>query len=108
MAKSRITRGTLQHHQNREKSLAHIVLSGEALRPLEYEYQGSAVVHFYAHRGNLFSFITHSTDMKKVPEQQASAGVVELSRALMSKYGRRPPETRNPELRAVDEGETNG
>lgn len=94
-SKTTIARSKENGHPSRAISLDFIKKSGRALLPPEYTYQGSAVVHFYEHKSNAmmgqggnFAFVAHHTEMGDVPEQQASAGVQELSRALMSVYGR--------------------
>lgn len=109
--RTKIRKGSLQNHPQRKKSLELIEESGRALKPMLYEYQGSAVVHYYALRGNEFAFIAHCTDMTKIPEQQASAGITQLAQAMMSKYGRNAPKTLDPNKQSTNDGEvenTNG
>lgn len=107
MAKAKVRRGTLQQHPQKQRSLKLLKESGDALRPAFYEYLGSAVVHYYALRGHEFAFIAHSTDMTKVAETQASAGISELSRHLMSRFGRNQLKSLDPAKQFTDDGESN-
>lgn len=101
MAKTKITRNDMRTHRFAEDAKRLIKQAGVALKPLEHEYQGSAVVHFYAYRDNLFAFIATTIGLDGISERQADAGFKELQRAMMGAYGRSPPATRKNDLTIV-------
>lgn len=101
--KTKITRDKMDDHPSRSASVDFIKKSGKALKPVDHIYQGTAVVHFYAHQKEAtFAFIAHCVDLKSIPEPQADAGSKELIRAMMSQYGRKFQEKKDPGLSIVD------
>lgn len=65
---------------------------GERLTPDGLQYVGSAVVHYYTRKlGPDGVTLVQVTDIARVPERLAVAGVQELGRELMARYGHRPP-----------------
>lgn len=66
-------------------------------------YVGSFAVHVYATGGALAAtlgppeYVTaaHVTDLTRIPESIARHAMVELSRAVMVRYGRKPPARRD-------------
>lgn len=74
-----------------------IIRAAEIHKPLEADYLGSAVVHFYkrdilANQQSLF--VACQTNMEGVTdEQHASLGWAQLRSAMMKRWGRKDPKT---------------
>jgi hypothetical protein len=88
-----------EKYEDKDKEAAakeFLTRSGKSLTPSDLKYMGSAVVHFYQHeKQSLFAFVAHVTGgIEHLPEPQASAGWKELGRAMMDRFGRKPPEHR--------------
>lgn len=100
--KTEISRKSGNDLPNRNSAIDLTKRSGRMLCPIDLQYQGSGVVHFYANKtDDLFAFIATTTGFENIPEPQCSAGIRELSRACMERYGRKPPETIDPQIKLV-------
>ncbi len=85
----------IQHAEGSAKGLAE---HGERLRPEGTAYIASFVVHIYKQRSNEDSvMLTASTGVSAVPEALAMLGLKELTKHLMTKYGRKIPRARGEE-----------
>ena len=91
--KADVKRDNLSNHHLRKSTEQLLITAGKAVRPIGFDYLGTACVHYYvAESGmttNAFAFIQHTVGMNEVPEQAADAGHKELKTTLMKIYGRR-------------------
>lgn len=92
--KADVKRDNLSNHHLRKSTEQLLTTAGKALRPIGFDYLGSATVHYYvAESGmttNAFAFISQTAGMNEIPEQAADAGHKELKTTLMGIYGRKP------------------
>jgi hypothetical protein len=65
---------------------------GERLKRDGMTYLGSFASHIYKHPiSGEFFFLSQSTDLRSIPEIIANEAIKEQGRALMIKYGHKPP-----------------
>lgn len=73
----------------KDQSNMNLKIAGFNLKPLGFEYQGSASVHYYRKFGSDdFTFIVQLIGFKDIEEGQADLGWKEMKKSLMKLFGR--------------------
>jgi len=87
--KAEIKRDVYEDHPAQGMARMQVKAAGVNICPLGFEYQGSAVIHFYKQNGTLtFVFGSQLVNIHNIPEAQVDVGLKELRRALMAVFGR--------------------
>lgn len=91
--KADIKRDNLTDHPSKSFATVGLTNAGKALKPFQFEYQGSVAIHFYKIEGrDEYAFIVQQVGLPKIPEGQADVGFKEMKRTMMSVYGRETKE----------------
>lgn len=84
-----IKREVFTDHPTQAQAEMNIKLAGNNLAPWGFEYEASAVIHYYKKPNTHdYIFIAQTIGFHHIPEGQADVGLKELRRSLMAAYGR--------------------